>query len=86
MKPNKLGWVTSMNVNQSTSGLFSAELELVADGNPSILMDQMREWLQNGIGAPSYQPEYMCLYCASPNSIECTHCKKCGAPRSFVIG
>jgi len=86
MKANKLGWVTSMTVNQNTSGLFSAELEIVADGNPAHLMNEVRGWFNNGIGGASYQSEYMCLYCASPNSIENTHCSKCGAPRTFVIG
>lgn len=30
--------------------------------------------------------EYFCLYCASPNAIVDTHCKKCGAPRGFLFG
>lgn len=43
-------------------------------------------WVNEGLYAPTYQSEFMCLYCGSPNVIEHTHCQKCGAPRSFVIG
>lgn len=35
---------------------------------------------------PTYQREWACLYCASPNKIERTHCKQCGAPRSWIFG
>jgi hypothetical protein len=85
MKPNKLGWITSMTVNQAYGNLLTADLSIVAD-NPGALMKQFDKWMSNGGAMPTYEEEYMCLYCASPNKIENTHCKKCGAPRSFVIG
>ena len=50
------------------------------------LHEFMQELSRGSINSPVVQKEYMCLYCGSPNKIEHTHCKKCGAPRSFIIG
>jgi hypothetical protein len=48
---------------------------------------EFMEQLRSGTATmPTFQKEFMCLYCGSPNSVELSHCKKCGAPRSFVIG
>jgi hypothetical protein len=103
MKPNRLGWITSLSVMPqdsiidvtsfgsstrefiSGSSSMSFEISGIAE-NPGALMEQFKEWMNSGISQPIYQKEYMCLYCGSPNKIEHTHCKKCGAPRSFVIG
>ena len=46
----------------------------------------MQELERGRVSQPVYQKEFMCLYCGSPNKIDHTHCKKCGAPRSFIIG
>ena len=35
---------------------------------------------------PFYSPEWMCLYCASPNDLRLTHCDSCGAPRNWLLG
>lgn len=85
MKANRLGWVTSININQSIGELITADISVVAQ-DPGALMRQFKNWMNDGIGSPTFQKEFMCLYCASPNRIEDTHCVKCGAPRSFVIG
>ena len=102
MKANKLGWVTSVQITHNRNMIdvstyggnrdFIAGASLItgsidfAASDPGALHEFMQD-LQNGhITQPTYQKEYMCLYCGSPNKIEHTHCKKCGAPRSFVIG
>ena len=86
MQANKLGWVTSISINNSYDSTISADLSIVADGNPRALMSAFNKWMKGGINMPVFEEEYMCLYCTSPNGVENTHCKKCGAPRSFVIG
>jgi hypothetical protein len=69
------------------TGLTTVEADLhVVAQDAGALMQQFHRWMNEGLTEPSYQSEYMCLYCGSPNSVEHTHCKKCGAPRSFVIG
>lgn len=74
-----------MSVNQSYGDLITADLS-IAINNPGSLMKQFNKWMNNGGEMPTYEEEYLCLYCGSPNKIENTHCMKCGAPRSFVIG
>ena len=64
---------------------IEADLHIVANNGPA-LMEQFQEWMRGDFYGPVFQKEYMCLYCGSPNNIENTHCSKCGAPRSFVIG
>jgi hypothetical protein len=102
MRPNKLGWLSSLSysvdnpfIDVSTFGggpayiatpaTYKAELSLIIT-DPGAVHELLQDWMHNGINGPIYQKEYMCLYCGSPNSIEHTHCSKCGAPRSFVIG
>ncbi len=66
-------------------GLVRGSMDFMAS-DPGALVEFMQD-LQSGRDyQPTYQKEFMCLYCGSPNKIEHTHCKKCGAPRSFVIG
>jgi hypothetical protein len=101
-KPNQLGWITSLSygMNQdlldvSTYGnpgqyiggtrSYTADIS-IAVHDPGALMELFQDWMHSGISQPTYQKEFMCLYCGSPNKIEHTHCSKCGAPRSFVIG
>ena len=84
-KPNKLGWVTSLSATHSVDNLVEMDLSIVAQ-DPGALMQTFKKWMNEGVSGPSYQGEYTCLYCTSPNSIDRTHCKSCGAPRSFVIG
>lgn len=80
--------VTAFNDGRRVSvpglSLISFELSGVMEPAPGAL-DTLQGWMQNGFG-PSYQQEYMCLYCASPNPVANPHCSQCGAPRSFVIG
>ncbi len=64
---------------------LTGSIEFTA-ANPGAVLELIQDWMSNGISKPTFQKEYMCLYCGSPNSIELTHCKKCGAPRSFVLG
>ena len=67
----------------------SGQIEFTLSGvafPTSGVMAALRDWSENGIFETSYQREWMCLYCTSPNSIMRTHCVKCGAPRSFILG
>lgn len=50
------------------------------------VLDLLKSWVYDGINAPTYLTEWMCLYCGSPNSIKKTHCIRCGAPRNFILG
>jgi len=75
------------NAREFVSGAGTLSFEISGMANdPGALMQQFQQWMRSGIDAPTYQKEYMCLYCGSPNKIEKTHCAKCGAPRSFIIG
>lgn len=85
MKPNQLGFVKNLSVEQSIGELVTLDIEVVAT-DPGALMRQCREWLNGGIQGPVYKKEFMCLYCAVPNSVERTTCQNCGAPRSFLLG
>lgn len=69
----------------SEHATLEADLHIVA-ANPGALVEAFQDWMHGGVYTPTFQKEYMCLYCGSPNKIENTHCAKCGAPRSFVIG
>jgi len=68
-----------------TNSLVRASVDFVAQ-DYGALQEFMQELSRGSISSPVFQKEFMCLYCGSPNKIERTHCKKCGAPRSFVIG
>lgn len=85
IKPNKLGIITSMNLEMSTSELIRGSVDFVSS-DCGALHEFMQE-LRSGVGElPKYKKEYMCLYCGTPNIVELSNCKKCGAPRSFIIG
>ncbi len=85
VKPNKLGIITSLSFGISAGELITGSIDFTSSDYGAI-----REFMQNiknDVGIqPSFQKEYMCLYCGSPNKVEHPHCKKCGAPRSFIIG
>ena len=84
-KPNKLGIISSMNLEMSYRDLIRGSIDCITD-DYGALKEFMQE-LRGEMGKPpTFKKEYMCLYCGSPNSVEYAHCKKCGAPRSFVIG
>lgn len=40
---------------------------------------------QGGIDFGVQRMEWRCVYCASPNIIERTHCQSCGGPRSWIL-
>jgi hypothetical protein len=101
---NRLGWVTSLSVTQSTqlidataygdqnrrvipAGISQVEFQLsgIASCTPGV-MRTLQSWIDDGLNYPTFQKEFRCLYCTSPNLIQRTHCSQCGAPRSFVIG
>lgn len=55
--------------------------------NHSPIMQVLHQLFQEGsIHMPTMVYEWMCLYCASPNTIKHTHCDRCGAPRNFILG
>ena len=100
IKPNRLGYIRQLDISYDVhqghylthaapfvhqSGLMTINLEIVAPSS-SPVMELVDSWARGGEFSPTYHSEYMCLYCASPNKIEFSHCGKCGAPRSFVIG
>jgi len=102
MQPNKLGWITSMTygvdremIDVTSYGekqnfivgksLIRGSIDFVASDGGA-LIEFMQDLQQGRVSEPVYQKEYQCLYCGSPNKVEHTHCKKCGAPRSFLIG
>lgn len=83
--PNKLGIITSLNLEMSTGKLVKGSVDFMSS-DYGALQEFMQE-LRSGVGEkPSYKKEYMCLYCGTPNIVEHSNCKKCGAPRSFIIG
>ena len=84
-KPNKLGWVTSMSFHGGIGDLTTFELSGVAENHNGVYT-LFREWVDGGIQGASFNKEWRCLYCTSPNSINETHCLKCGAPRNFILG
>lgn len=103
MVPNKLGWVTSVemhhtdryvdvtafgdSLSQYIPSQPSLEMNLTMQAIPTLALHELvQSWFHDGIYMPTFQKEFMCLWCGSPNSIEHTHCRKCGAPRSFVVG
>ena len=79
MQPNKLGWVTGMSINSPAYDLVSADITIVAS-DPGALMKTFNEWLRGGINMPTFQSEFACLYCGSPNNIEKTHCRNVAHP------
>ena len=85
IKPNRLGVLTELNYNMGIGNCITADFSLIVQ-DPGAVHELFQEWINGGMSAPTYQKEYMCLYCATPNNVEHSNCKKCGAPRSFVLG
>ncbi len=85
MKPNRLGWITSLKFENSIDELMKGSIDFIAE-DAGALHEYMIELSHGGIHRPVFQKEFMCLYCGTPNNIEHPSCQKCGAPRSFVIG
>lgn len=83
--PNKLGWVTHMELSQSIDSAMTGRIEFMAH-DPGTLMKFMNDLRIGRDFGPSRQKEFMCLHCATPNPIERAFCSQCGAARSFVIG
>lgn len=98
-QPNRLGWITDMSISNdmievSAFGDYSRsfiptrrELRFsgVAMAN-EYSYNFIKFLMENGIHAPTFEPEWRCLYCGSPQPISRTHCRQCAAPRSFIIG
>ena len=64
----------------------SIELTISAPATAEIV-DAVSRWAKNGNGRlPIWAEEWMCLYCGSPQPLPLTHCGKCGAPRSWILG
>lgn len=83
--PNKLGWVTDITFNMNPDQLLTFDISgavLETKGVATLFQD----WMYNGIRNPTFQEEWKCLYCTSPNTIDKTHCTQCGAPRNFILG
>lgn len=86
-KPNKLGWVREINFEMGTGDALQFNLSGIAYGeNQTALHNTLRGWMDDGIRGPSFEAEWHCLYCTSPNTINKTHCSQCGAPRNFILG
>lgn len=100
--PNRLGWVTRADFNVTNDlidvssfgeygkvihGASAFELNLTIRAVPTPALYQLvTVWMDEGVYSPTFQREFKCLWCGSPNSIELTHCKKCGGARSFIVG
>jgi len=85
MQNNKLGVISSFSIETSYRDLIRGSIDFVTDDYGAL--NEFMQELRGEVGKmPTFKKEYMCLYCGSPNNIEHTHCKKCGAPRSFLIG
>ena len=69
----------------TTYGLSEINFSGIAMYTPEILK-AVEKWMYGIPQFPHYAEEFMCLYCGSPQSILRTHCAKCGAPRSFLLG
>lgn len=58
--------------------------------NTPAIASVLYNWIKSADGKaprfPFYAPEWMCLYCGTPNSLPETNCGKCGAPRNWLIG
>lgn len=83
--PNKLGWITSMEISHGVNTPITGKLEFMAD-DTGLLMKFMNDLRKGRDIGPTLQKEFMCLHCGTPNKIEYSFCQQCGAPRSFIIG
>jgi hypothetical protein len=66
-------------------GLSEMTFSGIAMYTPEVLR-AVQKWMYGTLEFPRYTSEFMCLHCGSPQSIMYTHCKQCGAPRSFLLG
>jgi len=57
----------------------------IAQYSPEVLK-AVEKWMYGIPQFPHYESEFLCLHCGSPQPITQTHCKQCGAPRSFLLG
>lgn len=98
MQFNRFGYVTDISINNNTIDAVTFDgartfiptyqeirFSGVAVGNQHTLK-LLERLMHEGLTYPVYEPEFMCLFCGSPQPISRTHCKQCGAPRSFIIG
>lgn len=83
---NRWGHITSFSVDGMIDSYSTVELTATAPATPEIL-GAISQWMKNGSGdLPIWAEEWMCLYCGSPQPLPLTHCKKCGAPRNWILG
>ncbi len=78
---------SSDNARSKIALLPEVKFSGVAPGTQAVVA-AMKEWIQapRGLRLPHQRHEWLCLYCGSPNALPDTHCDKCGAPRSWLIG
>ena len=81
---NIFGFITNFTAESSIDDVGYIYFDGVATG--SEFLDDMVSHMMHGTNFPYYRDEFLCLHCGSPQSIELTHCKRCGAPRSFIVG
>src|SRR5690606_36477075 len=65
-----------------------SEIDFVIEGicfQTTGVLETFHRWMEGGIPGATFEREWRCLYCTSPNSIRETHCSQCGAPRSFIL-
>ena len=79
--------LTNYSVSGGSGELLSLEFSGVAEWNPEI-HQRMMKWMHEGINKevefPNWSIEWMCLYCATPQSYQRVNCSQCGAPRSHL--
>ena len=81
---NMFGFITRFEVSSDPGDFEYITFDGVATG--SYFLGDMISLMTRGYSPPYYRSEFLCLHCGSPQPVENTHCKKCGAPRSFIIG
>lgn len=83
MRVNRWGYITNVNMERDYTGIVKLDFNGVAIGTFET-MRRIRHMMYSGLSL--WVDEWMCLYCGSPQALPRTHCEKCGAPRSWVIG
>ena len=81
---NMFGFITSYSAEMGMEDYGFIEFEGEASG--SEYLDDMISMMLQGNKFPYYKSEFLCLHCGSPQPVTRTHCKQCGAPRSFILG
>jgi hypothetical protein len=79
---NRLGLITSVTINSAYDSQVGFDISGLVTSPAAF--DVLKHLMRNGL--PELQQEWRCLYCTSPQPITRTHCKQCGAPRSFIVG